>query len=165
MGFTLKIGELEIVGINNLKDPFSHNDTMDGHVQDVERSDAPAFGEPTDYTNTRWPSYTAWHNAVKFIGLEKLFNDKKTGLLREHPGCFQITEKHKKIIDKAHKDFYKKYPKCKPGFSKKLKDDFDNFVDDKDWPQENSYAVRLEWLKYWVDWALKNCKHPVFYNS
>ena len=23
---------------------------------------APAFGEPTDYSNQRWPSYTAWED-------------------------------------------------------------------------------------------------------
>lgn len=25
--------------------------------------------------------------------------------------------------------------------------------------------TRLEWLKFWSDWAVKNCKDPVFANS
>ncbi len=35
----------------------------------------------------------------------------------------------------------------------------------KDWAEENDYATRLEWLKYWVDWSLENCDKPVFCNT
>lgn len=150
MGFSLRIGELEIT--DEGKDARSER-----------RDDAPAFGEPTDYTNNRWPSYTSWNNAMRFVGLEDLMRNKKTGLLRNHPGCVELTQEHKKIIDQAYADFYKKYPNCKPGYSKRQLDDDQD--DDANFPEENNWAVRLEWLKYWVDWALENCKQPVFYNS
>jgi hypothetical protein len=89
--------------------------------------------------------------------------DKENGLIRNHPGCVPLTKEHKEIIDKTYKEFYEKYPNCKAGYSPKM-DEAKGIYDNK-WPKENSYAVRLEWLKYWIDWALENCKNPVFYNS
>jgi hypothetical protein len=159
MGYTLKIGEL--------KTEWDDSDGIESRIHNcaegVHHDNAPAFGEPTDGENSRWPSYSAWHNFTRFVDLEDLFYNKDTGLLREHPGCFPLVKEHKEIIDKAYKAFYEKYPNCKAGFSPNVKDIFSE--EDKSWPEENTWAVRLEWLKYWVDWSLKNCKHPVFYNS
>jgi hypothetical protein len=100
---------------------------------------------------------------MDFIGLSDLMYNNEHGLLRSHPGCFPLTKAHKKAIDEARKNFYKKYPNCKPGYEPGK----DIFLTDPDpsWPIQNSYATRLEWLKFWVDWALKNCSQPVFYNS
>lgn len=157
MGYTLIIGELKTEIQNEGLESYIYNT-----AEDAKHDEAPAFGEPTDHENNRWPSYTAWGNAMRFIDLYDLMFDKHTGLIREHPGCVPLMKEHKEIIDKAYIAFYEKYPNAKAGYSPKV-DIFDN--EDPDWPEENSYAVRLEWLKYWVDWALKNCKHPVFYNS
>lgn len=158
MGYTLKIGELS-----------SHIEDSDGEkylffdVEPIIDYKAPAFGEPTDYTNERWPSYSSWNDAMRFVGLHELMYGEE-GILREHPGCFSLTVDHKREIDRAYKSFYEKYPDCKAGYSPKI--DFKSLVfDDPEWPKENSYATRLEWLKYWVDWALDNCKQPVFCNS
>ena len=85
----------------------------------------------------------------------------KEGVL--HPGCIPLSEKHKEIVDKAYKDFYEKYPNAKAGYSQKQLED--SVGKDKDWPDENIWAARLEWLKFWIDWALENCDKPVFYNS
>ena len=62
------------------------------------------------------------------------------------------------------KKLYEKYPNCRAGYSTKINEK-EGFFEDIDWPAENNHAVRLEWLKYWVDWALENCECPVFYNS
>lgn len=156
MGYTLIIGELKTEVIQDDGGYIYNTAELTNH------DDAPAFGEPTDHENSRWPSYTAWANAMRFIGLEELMHNKNTGLLRNHPGCIPLTKEHKEIIDKAYIAFYEKYPNAKAGYSTKVNAFGD---DDPDWPEENSYAVRLEWLKYWVDWALENCKQPVFYNS
>ena len=61
MGYTIKIGQavLEVCG-----------DTYIVSVEDVEHPNAPAFGEPTDYTNARWPSYTAWSRFILEAGLD-----------------------------------------------------------------------------------------------
>jgi hypothetical protein len=159
MGYTLKIGELKPTIYKDGLDSFISND-----VEGQSIDGAPAYGEPTDGTNSRWPSYTSWHESMRFVGLHEFMFNKENGLLREHPGCVPLVEEHKKIIDDAYAEFYKKYPNCKPGYSDKL--DFQNGVyEDDNWPEENAYATRLEWLKYWVDWALDNCEQPVFYNT
>ena len=158
MGYTLKIGELETATTDDGLESIVLNDAKDEHHEN-----APAFGDPTDHTNSRWPSYSGWADVCRLTGLSEFFFNKGTGLIRQHPGCFPLKKEHKEIIDKAYDEFYKKYPNAKPGYSPRV-DDIKVF-EDNEWPEENAIAVRLEWLKYWVDWALINCKQPVFVNS
>lgn len=157
MGYTLKIGELTV--------DFDTSDGLESHVglwaEDSSSQEAPAYGEPTDHSNSRWPSYSSWHNAMSFVGLHDFMYNEDTGLLRKHPGCVPLVKEHKEIVDAAHKAFYEKYPNCKAGYSPNATD----FQEDPNWPEENGYAVRLEWLKFWIDWALENCARPVFVNS
>jgi hypothetical protein len=158
MGYTLVIGELKTqVEKDGLDSYISH----EAEIKNINF--APAFGEPTDYENQRWPSYTSWHDSMRFVGLYDFMFNKENGLIRSHPDCIPLTIEHKEIIDKAYKDFYSKYPNCKAGYSPKVKED--PFAEDYNWPKENGYATRLEWLKFWVDWSLENCENPVFYNS
>lgn len=151
MGYSLTIGEL-VAEINY--EGLESSISLD--AKDETREDAPAFGEPTDKMNSRWPSYSSWSDAMEFLGLYSFMFDDDTGLIREHPGAVPIVKEHKEILDAAYEAFYKKYPKAVAGFSPS---------ESEDWPKENNYAVRLEWLKYWVDWSLINCKRPVFHNS
>lgn len=158
MGYNLDIGELEV--------EFEQDDCYISLTAKSEsRDDAPAYGEPTDNSNSRWPSYTSWHNSMEFVGLKDLFfdEDSEYSLLTQHPGCVPLNKHHKKVIDRAYEDFMEKYPDVVAGYSPKTKDNI--MAEDPDWPEENGALVRLEWLKYWVDWALKNCEKPVFANS
>jgi hypothetical protein len=159
MGYNLTIGELKTdIYYDELYSRINNR-------AEVKRNDdAPAYGEPTDFTNMRWPSYTSWHNAMRFVGLEDLMYNKETGLILNHPGCTVLVPEHKEIIDEAYKNFYEKYPNAKAGYSPKINEK-EGIFDDPDWPEENNYATRLEWLRYWVDWALVNCTIPVFHNS
>lgn len=159
MGYTLKIGQLKTTIEYDGLESYISND-----VELVKHKNAPAYGEPTDFTNSRWPSYTSWRDAMRFVGLEELMFNKGTGLIRNHPDCIPLVKEHKKIIDEAYNKFYKKYPNCKAGYSPKINEN-EGVYEDENWPIENNYATRLEWLKYWVDWALENCSKPVFYNE
>jgi hypothetical protein len=159
MGYTLKIGELKTEIYDEGLESYIH---MTAEPKDLP--EAPAYGEPTDNSNSRWPSYTSWANAMRFVGLYDFMYNKETGLIRNHPGCVPLVKEHKEIIDKAHAEFYQKYPNAKAGYSPKL-DEAKGVWEDPEWPMENNMATRLEWLKFWVDWALVNCKQPVFYNS
>ena len=152
MGYILGIGELKTRVEYKGLESYIIND-----VEAVTDEKAPAFGEPTDHSNSRWPSYTSWHDAMRFVGLHDMMFNKETGLIRSHPDCVPLVKEHKEIIDKAYKEFYEKYPNCKAGYLPN--------INEKEWIYENNYATRLEWLKYWVDWALENCQYPVFYNS
>jgi hypothetical protein len=159
MGYTLRIGELETsVEFDGLWSRIRNSAEGEHH------EDAPAYGEPTDHENCRWSSYKGWHNFVEFAGLNDLFCNKEHGLIREHPGCFPLNKSHQEVINKAYQDYYTKYPNTKPGYSPKI-NEAKGVYEDPDWPIENNHAVRLEWLKYWVDWVIENCQFPVFYNS
>jgi len=98
MGYNLSIGEGKMVKVDE-------DEWGDGYlnieVVDVERPDAPAFGEPTDHSNERWPSYSSWANFAEQADLiPTLFqlddNGNDTGNIRGgHPGHFLITEQFK----------------------------------------------------------------------
>lgn len=164
MGYTLNIGELKIRYDNDEDCP-----TIDCDAETFMHDNAPAFGEPTDKTSSRWPSYTAWANFSRFTGLYDLFygkNEQKEttrddALLRSHPGCVPLTEKHRREVNAAYEGFKIKYPNAIPtyGTPKNV------FEGDKNNPEENYQMTRLVWLHYWVNWALDNCKQPVFTNS
>ncbi len=148
MGYTLIIGEAELYYDNDFDSPICMI-IAELHSE----PEAPAFGEPTDHKNQRCPSYSIWSDFVKFVGLYDLFFDGSDRLMANHPGCVPLTIRHKNEIDAAYKKFKEKHPDAVATYG------------DEDNPIKNSYLCRLEWLKWWADWALKYCGRPVFYNS
>ena len=120
-------------------------------VEPKRLEEAPAFGEPTDYTNSRWPSYTAWSRFCSATDLNELFYVEYDGLFSSHPGVKLLTKEHKQVIDEAYEKYKKKHPEAVPG----------------DWKETDAegWFGRLTWLKFWVDWALENCTVPVIRNS
>lgn len=157
MGYNLYIGEAVLNYDNDSDYPSVYID-----VKLEQHDNAPAFGEPSDYTNSRYPSYTVWSDFCKFVGLYDLFYDEDYGLCRPHPGETPLTTKHKEAIDKAYSDFKNKYPNSVATYGEKQENWYDS---DENNPEENGYLCRLEWLKYWIDWALENCEKPIFKNS
>lgn len=140
MGFSLTIGE--------------HNEVEeDGEIRTVspptvKHEKAPAFGEPTDFTNERWPSYSAWDNFMQDSGLNHLCRVYKIHFINGHPGEVNLTKDHQTVIRKAYMLALKD-----------INPENYNIYDDK------GIFSRLSWMKYWIDWALENCENPVFYNS
>jgi hypothetical protein len=92
------------------------------------------------YSNVMQPSGTSWFFFTVAAGLESLFNEKDGLLLNNYnDGEFvDLTKEHQRIIDQA--------------YSKKV-----NLKED--------HQCALTWLKFWVDWAIENCKKPVFVNQ
>ncbi|KAA5548096.1 hypothetical protein F0145_05050 [Adhaeribacter rhizoryzae] len=84
--------------------------------------------------------------------------------MREHPGCVPLVKEHKEIIDNAYETLKSKYPNAVAGYSPNIDEEMGIYMD-PEWPEENGQLVSMEWLKYWVDYALENCKTPVNYNS
>lgn len=163
MGYTLTIGELKVNYDQDLDYP-----RVDCSADGFEHPEAPAFGEPTDNTSSRWPSYTGWRDFCVFAGLEELFygakgkgeNVREDYLIIEHPGCIPLTTKHREEVNAAMENFKKKHPKAVPtyGNATMMEPDPNN-------PEENGQMCRLVWLHYWVNWAMDKCEKPVFYNS
>ena len=71
MGFNLTIGELKVEYSQDDDEPHI-NVSASGFRHDV----APAFGECSDYTSSRYPSYSVWGEFSKSVGLFSLFYGK-----------------------------------------------------------------------------------------
>lgn len=171
MGYTLTIGELEVT----VDDEFIWLG-----AEGVKLDEAPAFNEPTDHTNSRWPSYTAWAEFCRDAGIEPLFYGtgwqtngaprygecpewfhRERPLLAEHPGAFPITGKDATYVEAALAAYRAANPNAKAGFQR----DVDGSpVPDAD-DNTNATLARLEWLAFWLRWAVDNCKRPVVANS
>lgn len=175
MGYTLKIGEAvleydeDYVGVN---------------CEVIRLDNAPAFGDPTDYESTRWPSYIAWANAMEKLGLmDVMFNQRNGGngcleydgkcltpLIEVHPGATPITKHHAEYVEKKlaeykakHPEHRAEYPPPKPGATPIVGDVYRESDYDQD-PRYDSALCRGEWLAFWLRWAVENCKQPVFVN-
>jgi hypothetical protein len=159
MGYSLSIGEAACTPqideyYDEDADSYEFYNKIVITVKPEKHDDAPAFGEPTDYTNKRWPSYTSWADFSEFCDLENFLfhsygNKEITG---GHPGHFIITKMYVDGVMKKYHDFKKKYPNAVASF-------------DGDPTYHDMALCRFEWLVYWLQWALKNCKTPVFCNT
>jgi hypothetical protein len=170
MGYNLTIGEaafeVDKVGDN------SYTETLDDEfirvvAKPVKLDNAPAAGEPTDYTNERWPSYTQWHDFAKKVGLmDVLFQYNEVrgyyDIRGGHSGFFAITPAFKAEIDKAVKNWLKKYPDAKPEYVEEYTGGDSRFPE---YVERHAMMVRLHWLQFWTDWALENCECPIFVNT
>lgn len=148
MGYNLQIGELQVDITNDGRESIVN---LTAETQNGRQESFLNVGELTDGTNMRWPTYTSWKNFTRNSDLYEFFFDKSNGLMRTHPGTFPLCEEHRKIVNEKYDEFINKYPNAQCTY------ETDNDID--------ATLVRFEWLKYWVNWALDNCKRPVFYNS
>lgn len=136
----------------------------------VELPDAPAFGEPTDRTNERWPSYSGWADFLQAVGLTYLsprtsnfaVDPSCPPLMVDHPGVMPVKRIHLERVEAAYAAYRAKLgPDVKPGWGHGP-DDSDT---DGPAPGYDGHLARLEWLRFWLRWALENCKKPVCANS
>lgn len=176
MGYNLSIGEAYIE---------YDSDFVRVQAKFEKHSLAPAFGEPTDRTNERLPSYSSWSSAMCNLGLMDLMFDEYDGgsggfkyegqwiypLIQSHSGCAPITKNHVKIVEQKlneykekHPDHIAQYPPVKKGAKPLFGDVYreEDYVDD---PKCDVNLCRGEWLLYWLKWAVVNCEKPVFVNS
>lgn len=142
MGYSLTIGQPH-VGVD-VEDEFIYI-----YIDSVRHDGAPAFGEPTDFTNERWPSYSGWSNFLSDVGQDvySMFSNASDGIMRNHPGCAPITKEHRDLI--KSKILERKEIGEVAGFEE----------------GQSHTLARLEWLDYWFSWALENCATPAMRNS
>lgn len=138
MGYNLIIGNV-IAGALTCEDG-QYAVRLD--VEHIETDAAPSDGTPTDGTNERWPSYSAWADFCKAVGLYEVFFCKENGLLREHPGVFKLEQTHLLEVRAAGERLSKRSA------------------------QDNElHRGRLAWLEFWIDHALQNCPSPGIKNT
>ena len=142
MGYNLTIGEAKVL--------IQDEEILYISAKSERHDEAPAFDEPTDYTNERWPSYTAWSDFSRAVGLEDVFYEGGN-IKGGHPGATPVTKEMQRRINFA---------------IQRMEMQYKGIVAEYDEEKEHQgYYCRLQWLKYWVDWSLENCIHPVLANS
>lgn len=148
MGYTITIGQLEIS-----KSPEDGLDCscINFGAEGAHNDNAPAFGEPTDFTNSRWPSYSAWAEFLRNAGLYDVFYYESGHLIGGHPGVRLVTSEMKARVDASMLAFKQTHPQIEAAFyyTQPL----------------GGTLCRLTWLQYWITWALENCETPVIANS
>ena len=154
MGYIFKIG--------NATPHFSKADfpylEARWRVEDVEIESAPNF--PNDFggqSNMRMPTYTAWYNFCKNVGLYEFFYVDSYRLASEHPGCVGITKEDVDMVTEALR-VYQRKAALPAGFESSdiLKDDHI--------PSCDGDLARLIWLEWWMRWAIENCETPAIEN-
>lgn len=164
MGYTIKIGEATI-GRSDWQ--------YEGTVACLCLPEAPAaIGDANAHANYRWPSYGGWEVFCRSTGLYDAFYAEETGLLRPHPGCAILTVEHAHVFREALQRYRGKMQVgTVPGFEPQREGeaflDFfrrSNDGDDVDKTLSPTLA-RLEWLVWWTEWALINCKNPAMEHS
>jgi hypothetical protein len=88
MGYIIKIGETG---------PLNKCGRLT--IENAKHAEAPASGDPTDYTNARWPSYSGWAEFCQAYGLSELFKE----LFASHPGHCDLTADHLAQFKRAAK--------------------------------------------------------------
>ncbi len=133
-------------------------------VKDEYLDYAPAFGEESDYTNQREPSYRAWSMVCEVADLNDLFFGNN-GALKKHPGIFQITKIWLDTLNEKIELFKQKYPMCVAsyeetslGYTIKVcsKSSLDGDV------SVNEILCRIEWLDFWCNYAFENYREDAY---
>lgn len=150
MGYSLIIGEGKPVTYP-AGEYYDDEEYSTVEVETVHLDNAPAFGEPTDHTNERWPSYSAWYNFAEHAGIKDLLLDEKGWPIGGHPGYFEITKEFRDAINERYDQYIKEHPNAQATYKSGNPDD--------------RALCRFEWLKFWVNWAYENCENPVFKNT
>ena len=153
------------IGNATMRDETEDGEYRAGYyVPEVLRADAPAFpfDEMSRNLNGRHPGYTQWDRFARRAGLLSLFFDAVSGLMREHPGCFELTPLHLEQVRSARMDWQLRHPDTEPGF------DWSGYlrreIQDDGIRGRDGMLARLLWLEWWIEWALTNCERPAIAN-
>lgn len=147
MGYSITIGEMHV---DKTPDDGVESSCLFFSAKGVSHDSAPAFGEPTDFTNSRWPSYSAWSNFMDYAGLKDAFYSHGN-LIGGHPGVRLIT---RDLLDRIKEARARMESMTPPPVAT-----MENYT------EKNGFYCRILWLDYWCSWAIENCETPVIANS
>ncbi len=139
MGFEIRIGEWD-----------ESLDPNGAPVAVVEQEAAPSFdGDVGAWrTNLRSPSYSVWETFCRKSGLRELLLDRRVGLMRDHPGTEEISRAHVVAVARALRAYKAAHAGAVPGFC----------------GGQDETLARLEWLAWWMTWAVDHCARPALHN-
>lgn len=154
MSYDIYIGECVM---RETEEETEHFRVIDGkrvyferYVLEMAHPYAPVFENDfmTKNENHRHPGYSQWSEFCQIAGLDALFFDRKTGLMREHPGIQEIKSEHYLVIAKALNNWKATHPDAIPGFGE----------------GEDYILARIIWLEWWFRYALHNGEFPAIMN-
>lgn len=175
MGYDITIGEAFISPPD--ADEAAEWPHISINARDAAHPDAPTFpGDGmTGKGNSRHPSYSAWAEFCRGVGLHRLFygreahephsSARNAGLMSAHPGAVLLTRAHHAQIAAALDRYRSEHPDARPGWAEPVEggDPFRG-----PWKPEteglDGNLARLIWLEWWVRWALDHCKVPTLWN-
>ena len=148
MGYTITIGQLKVE-----KEPDDGLDCscIRFSAELAHHENAPAFGEPTDRENQRWPSYGVWSDFMRATGLYDVFFYESGHLIGGHPGIRLVTRELVDVVSAALIAYREAKPDARPDLN--------------DGQLSSSWLCRLIWLDYWLRWSFESCETPVIVNS
>lgn len=165
MGYTILIGNAEL-GEMQLEsgEYFAGWGEHGGGVVVMKRSHAQAPHLPYDFagqTNCREPGYKHWHRFLHETGLDRIFLTD-TGLMRHHPGTFQLNASHVTAVAEA-RHRWESRSRMEAGW-----DWSESFADrlplDDGVRGRDHTRAELLWLEWWIAWAVANCERPAIHN-
>lgn len=165
MGYCFTIGEARI----DRDESCNHIGIT---VDEITSKDCPDFVD-SGRDSSRLPSYSAWADFCRDMGLYDLFLNRDSGeaIIQNHPGNYLLTEETFFQFKAAYDRHKEKHPRASAVTKDRLplnykemgwleRMDFDQTFAPADWAM-----TRLEWLVFWTRYALDNCENPTFSNG
>ena len=176
MGYTITIGEAYLSLPDESEAAEWPHISVGAHG--ATHPDAPTFpgDDMTGKGSSRHPSYSAWVEFCRNVGLHRLFygveahepheRGRNSGLMSAHPGAALLTRGHHAEIAAALDRYRTEHPDARPGWPVAAEggDDCDGPYTPETAALDGNLA-RLVWLEWWVRWALVHCQNPAIVNT
>jgi len=173
MGYSIVVGEKSK---NNCLDDMINDakeDSYEIYIDSIEYvakpeslDTAPAFGEPTDNMNQRWPSYISWYAFIYSAGLNEIFFDDNDNLIGRHPGYIEITTEIYEDIKSKYIRFKMQNKGAIASFEDEDFEKYDkiSYIKNYKIPINNTLA-RFEWLMFWLDYSMEKYESTIISNT
>ena len=168
MGYNIYIGNAQ------LESSWPKNEDDDApkaewEVVPVLMSEAPYFSD-SGRGNGRDPSYSAWADFCRDVGLYAWMLDRHEGKMGNHPGCAPLFPSDAEMLTKKLEEYRQQHPNEEATFCEcSACDPFGHTrLIENNTPHNTNASgtlVRLTWLTWWVNWAVKNCERPAIHNT
>ena len=174
MGYSFTVGEkvkndnFDDIIKDAIADGYSEEDceTRLYTAKSETSDDAPAYDEPTDHMNQRWPSYTSWAAFLYTSNLNDLFLEGNDNLIGEHPGYIDITPELYKEIQWKYTRFKMQNKGSIPSFEDEDFEKYDKILYYKDYEiPVNHTLARFDWLMYWLDYSMNKYDEVIMSNT
>lgn len=165
MGYTILIGNAELGDMQlDAGEYFAGWGESGGGVVVPKRTHISAPNLPYDFsgqTNCRELGYKHTHRLLHETGLDRIFLTD-AGLMRRHPGTFQLTPDHVAAVTEARVRWESR-PRTEAGWD--WSESFAGQLAPDDGVRGRDHTrAELLWLEWWITWAVANCERPALHN-